>query len=274
MKDKRGRAVLISLSQLLLAFGCSDSEKGLFDMITDAGDGIGSSWADSAYIVSIESVEEATQGAVCSVSVTITPAQVSPSFVTGFRLLVGFDPACLCLMTVQPGEFLVDCDWEQFSYAQGVSTDCGPEPCPSGVVHMTGYVGVNDGDGDPLCLIEDWENEVELARLYFLVSDDRTLECTFVPIRFIWYDCNDNLLSTASDTVMFSRYLWDYQDSIREPSTSLHEYDGIFPSYLGALEDCINAAENPRVTIEPIRWIDFVNGGVDINCADSVDIRE
>ena len=101
----------------------------------------------------------------------------------------------------------------------------------------------------------------------FLVSNDRTYECQYAPIRFIWYACGDNTLSDKSgDTLYISRDVYDYNNLI--PITDI---SAPFPSWFGANMSCDVFLNDGKP--DPIRCIDFVNGGVDIVCADSIDAR-
>jgi hypothetical protein len=56
----------------------------------------------------------------------------------------------------------------------------------------------------------------------------------------------------------------DYSIDLADPTVP-------FPSYSGAHESCDIALEDGKP--DPLRFIDFVNGGVDIVCADSIDAR-
>jgi hypothetical protein len=45
-----------------------------------------------------------------------------------------------------------------------------------------------------------------------------------------------------------------------------------FPTYLGVQNECLNTTPDPNKP-DALEWIDFVNGGVDIVCADDIDAR-
>ncbi|MFH2048798.1 MAG: T9SS type A sorting domain-containing protein, partial [bacterium] len=106
--------------------------------------------------------------------------------------------------------------------------------------------------------------------LDFLVTDDRTFECMYVPIRFYWTDCGDNAISyhensdvdhPYSQVLGISRFVYDFEGAeITGENT--------FPTYFGAPAVCM---EGDKVL--PVRFVDFINGGVDIVCADSIDGR-
>jgi hypothetical protein len=106
-----------------------------------------------------------------------------------------------------------------------------------------------------------------IVTLTFFLSNDRTLECMFVPVRFYWMDCGDNVISTiGGDTLAVNRFIYDYV------GCSYHEiqdYTYGFPGWFGAPDiPCLQGDKEV-----PIRFVDFCNGGVDIVCADSIDAR-
>jgi len=116
-----------------------------------------------------------------------------------------------------------------------------------------------------------------LANLRFLVSNDRTLECSFVPVRFFWYECGDNTLSSADGSLlMVSAAVYDFTAyGSAFIGTSIAKTAGVvFPTYLGAQEECIcTPNDDPTCKVAARSMVDFQNGGVDIVCADSIDAR-
>jgi hypothetical protein len=197
----------------------------------------------------------------------------------GFDFLIQYDASALTLVTVDPGQFIYDCGWEYFTYRFGASGNCGAGACPSGIVRIVSIADMNNGANHPDCFTNF--GSTELAVLDFLVTDDRTMECQYVPIRWIWYDCGDNAISSKTgDTLFLSRYIWEFEAlvedsdaSIDDPSTSIHDglYD--FPSLYGARTECFDSTYNDDDELKPVIYslIDFVNGGIDIICADSID---
>jgi len=50
----------------------------------------------------------------------------------------------------------------------------------------------------------------ELAVMKFYVTNDRTYECQYLPMRFYWQDCGDNAISSISgDTLYIDRGIYD-----------------------------------------------------------------
>jgi hypothetical protein len=111
--------------------------------------------------------------------------------------------------------------------------------------------------------------------LDFLVTNDRTFECQYVPIRFFWVDCGDNSISyNPSDDatgleqrLAVSRAIYDFDffaGDISNGSTG-------FPTYYGVQDYCLEGGGEDKPA--PEAFIDFINGGIDIVCADSIDDR-
>jgi hypothetical protein len=125
----------------------------------------------------------------------------------------------------------------------------------------------SNGAYHPTCFGPSTADTLQLASICFLVTNDRTLECQFAPIRFFWIDCGDNTLSSQwGDSLFISDEIYDYDNTV--PIN-----DGLagFPTFFGAQNVCIT---NPQPGKPPAsRCLDFYNGGIDIICADSIDAR-
>ena len=181
----------------------------------------------------------------------------------GFDFLIAYDASALTFVGAMEGDVYTNCGWEYFTYRYGAFGNCG-SACPSGMLRVVGIAETNNGPYNPSCF--DMANGDTFATLDFLVSDDRTLECQYVPIRFYWFDCGDNTISSKTgDSLFISRFVTDFEliGDITDP------YSG-YPTYTGAQDaDCF-AGDPTKV---PVRFIDFLNGGIDIACADSIDAR-
>jgi len=217
--------------------------------------------------VQIEKVEMQYQGHYANVSIFLNKG--SEAF-GGFDFLVAYDASALTFMGATLGAQLDGC-WEYFTYRYGWDGNCSGS-CPSGLLRVVGIADVNNGPyhPDPVCLRKQipFPGQDELVNLTFYVTNDRTFECMYVPIRFFWHDCGDNAISSVmGDTLWIDRDVYDYDWSMDyrliEPGT-IH-YGG--HEWIG---DCMNP--NPEKP-SPIEFIDFINGGIDIACADSIDAR-
>ena len=166
-----------------------------------------------------------------------------------------------------------DCGWEYFEYRFGPFGNCG-NGCPSGQLRVVGMAETNNGPVHPDCF-QVGTNEVVFT-MKFLVSNDRTLNCSFVPIRFYWYDCGDNTISNDLGTELYiANDVFDYVGEegldtwvkITPDDKSLIH----FPTYLGAENACVTSGGENKPAV--VRFIDFFNGGIDIICSDSIDKR-
>ena len=180
----------------------------------------------------------------------------------GYDFLIRYDASILTFTSATPGQLLVDCDWEYFTYRFGANGNCGPSACPSGIVRIVAIAETNNGDDHPLCFVGD----PELAVLHFMVSNDLTFECMFVPIYFYWYDCGDNTVSSVSgDTLWVSRHVYNWGNPVPI------EMEADFPTMYGANSSCDVALEDGKP--DPLRFLDLFNGGIKIPCSEEIDAR-
>jgi hypothetical protein len=193
----------------------------------------------------------------------------------GFDFLIAYDASALTFMGANTdlSALYQDCGWEYFVYRFGPFGNCG-NGCPSGQVRIVGMAETNNGPVHPSCFQVDADKVV--FTMQFLVSNDRTLNCSFVPIRFYWYDCTDNTISNDLGTELYiANDVFDYVgDEGLDTWVKITPADLdmiVFPTYLGAEEACVTSGgDNKPATA---RFIDFFNGGIDIACSDSIDKR-
>ena len=215
---------------------------------------------DACMHVQIEKVHEVIQGQYWDVNIYLNG---SGHDLGGFDFLIAYDASALLPSEVLEGDLFTSCGWEYFSYRYGPDGNCG-NGCPSGLLRIVGMAESNNGAYHPGCYFDGMLGT--LATVQFLVSNDRTYECMFVPISFFWLDCGDNAFSSKDgDTLWVSRDVFDF------------EYNNItnntygFPGYYGVHDSCLQGAFINKPV--PIRCVDFTNGGIDIICADSIDAR-
>jgi len=179
----------------------------------------------------------------------------------GFDFLIQYDPTALTFQSAVPGQLLVDCGWEYFTYRQGPDGNCGSNACPSGFLRIVAMAETNNGANHPSCFSGD---AGQLVSLEFLVTNDYAFSCMYAPIRWTWYDCGDNAISSKSgDTLFISRHVYDFNNA-----TPVEDLGAAFPTQFGAPAVC-----DTYDKAFPLRLIDFQNGGVDIICVDSIDGR-
>ncbi|MBU8932546.1 MAG: T9SS type A sorting domain-containing protein [candidate division Zixibacteria bacterium] len=223
--------------------------------------------------VYIEKTHKIYQGQFTDVSIYLDSTIQLPNEMGGFDFLVQYDASALTFQSAELGALLdtSGCAWEYFTYRYGPNGNCGPAACPSGFVRMIGIAETNNGANHPECFSG---TDGQLVSMNFLVTNDRTYECQYIPIRWSWYDCGDNTISSKSgDTLFMSRYVFDYYFDGEDPGwIPIHEtLISEFPTNNGAQEECLigGGPDKPY----PLTLIDFYNGGVDIACADSIDDR-
>jgi len=199
--------------------------------------------------------------------------------VGGFDLLIGYDATGLTFTGAELAQDLKDCGWEYFTYRYNWNGNCG-NGCPSGLLRLVGLAETNNGPVHPdAACLSDLQDK-GIATLTFLVSNDRNLECQYLPIRFYWMTCTDNTMSDLTgDTLYMARniYNWDAA-SYLDPLLAINHgitvnEDGIFwPGYYGWAVECW-PGQAPDIKQYPLVYLDFIDGGVDVICADSIDAR-
>jgi hypothetical protein len=199
--------------------------------------------------------------------------------VAGFNFLIQYDAGALVFQKATAGTFLSDCAWEYFSYRLGATDDCGADHCPPGVLRIVALADQTDGNpaDHPDCYTNDGvigegggsSTSTELARLTFQIMDDPDVGCTFAPVRFLWNECGDNVLTSAiGETQLISRQVYDFSgnDGFDEPVfIDITGLDNALPTLTGAPSP--ECETNP--VYDNVRGIDCYDGGVDIICTDS-----
>ncbi len=220
--------------------------------------------ATEPFAIQIQKTHGTFQGGHELVDVTVN---LGSEAMWGFDILIAYDASALSFQTALEGSVYAACGWEYFTYRYGANGNCG-NACPSGLLRVVGLAETNNGPNHPSCFDAVGET---LFTLDFLVTDDRTFECMYVPIRFFWTDCGDNAISfheladvanPYSQTLAISRWVFEFEGM---EITG----EGTFPTYFGApTSPCMEGDKDV-----PVRFVDFINGGVDIVCADSIDGR-
>ncbi len=220
-------------------------------------------------IVNISKMHDVLQGHYIDVPITIENSDLDMG---GFDFLIAYDASALAFTEAEPGQLLEDCGWEYFTYRYGVDGNCG-DACPSGLLRIIAIAETNNGPNHPSCYGPPDTDPHELAKMKFFVTNDRTFECQYAPIYFFWDDCNDNAISSIDGEILLidraiydfeeNRIIWDEDDDDQFPE------DERIP-FVGAPDFCLNPdPDKPSA----LRAIDFVYGGIDIVCADSIDLR-
>jgi hypothetical protein len=258
----------------LISFNTTNNDgNNVFDIEVEVTDGHATATchqfvnvlSSQPYEIQIEKTHNSFQGAHEYVDLSVN---LGSEPMWGFDLLVAYDASALSFQAAQPGSIYSACGWEYFTYRYGAAGNCSGG-CPSGLLRVVGFAETNNGANHPTCFNATGKT---LAVLDFLVTDNRTFECQYVPIRFFWLDCGDNTVSyheladaahPYSQTLGVSRFVYDYDNTM-----NIADGSAMFPTYLGAPTECLAGDKDV-----PVRFVDFINGGVDIVCADSIDDR-
>lgn len=249
-------AVIICIGILPALFGCDADKK-----VVSSGNGpVNDGDTTSAFWkVEISHETDVIQGRYLDVDVTLAACSTA---VGAFDLKMAYEYNAILFAGAELGQYFLDCDWEYFTYRNNYCDSCLQTPI--GIVWLIGEADRNNGavHPDEQC-IADAAGEI-LAKVKFYVTNDRQWACTKHPIRFYWDECGDNTIVTYSrDSLGIDRVIYDTD------STRIEDYHAEFPGYFGAADDsCLTA---PKVV--PFRGIDFVNGGIDIICGDSIQTR-
>jgi len=271
--------------------GAVDPFGGVFNVTVEVSDGapvcdpcspVNSAeytFAISVYLgqIQISKEEDVYLGQPREVTISFSDISFFETPIGGFDFLIQYDPSVMIFTSAEPGAFLTGCEWEYFTYRFGASGNCGPNACPSGIVRVVAMGETTGGNlaHSPICWIAGAGDE--LVVLDFLVSSDANLECNFAPIRFIWYDCADNGISSQyGDTLFVSKYVWDFGGFDEFGNPIFNEITGIdntFPTMTGIVDGDGELIMGCNVSAKGEPWplIHFNNGGLDIACADSID---
>ncbi len=218
------------------------------------------------YAITIEKTHNTPFGQIEDVHVTLDNSVNPGNPMGGYDLLIDYDQSVLSLTSVDPGGLILNCGWEYFTYRFGTNGNCGANACPEGKVHIVAIAETNNGNNHPSCFGQTPAANSDLAVLHFMVTNDYSNECQYVPIRFMWYDCGDNAISSKTgDTLFISRHIWDWATGADLAGNTP------YPTYHGANSSCDTLIGDGKP--DPVRAIDFYNGGVDIVCIDSIDDR-
>lgn len=205
--------------------------------------------------ITIKNQPQGLMGRTCGISV-IKSAGVGD--IDRFDFRIRFNSAALPLFGINPGGlFQSPYEWEYFTYLID-TIPYGTGLYPWQTVKVTGVADLDDGDHHPTG--KSIPDGTVLFNLNFLITTNRTYACNYLPVNFVWKDCDDNLLILPdSDTVIkvYSRDVYDpWGLAITSPAAP-------YPAIQGAPGECIELND-------PDRRINFHNGGIDLVCNDSV----
>jgi len=170
--------------------------------------------------------------------------------VAGFDIRIALESQYLEILEILPGEVLDSCSWEFFKAKP--DDDVARENYPRSVWHVVALAELIVDETEPHCYGLD--RQASLLRLVVSSEHVDLAPDAEVAVFFFWESCSDNSVSgVTGNTLLLSSKLYDYYP------VDDYESDGLFPTRLGAPEQCID----PSVTNPPRRRIEFHNGGVE-----------
>jgi hypothetical protein len=272
-------ALTINASTGLITFVTDEADAGTlgqtFDIVVAVSDGLDVTectthitvLATEPFMIQIEKTHGTYQGGHETVDITF---EAGSEALGGFDFLIAYDASALNFVGALEGNIFADYAWEYFTFRYGADGNCG-NGCPSGLLRLVGIAETNNGAYHPNNLYLEVGDV--FATLDFLVTDDRTFECMYVPIRFFWMDCGDNSVAyyAAEDLLKqaalqgITRYVFDF-DLVGD----ITDYGTGYPTYTGAQDEDCFVGDPMKI---PTRFVDFVNGGIDIICSEEIDAR-
>ena len=111
----------------------------------------------------------------------------------GFDFLLCYDQTAISLITVTQGSAIST--WEYFTYRLTTNGNCGTG-CASGMVHLIAIADLNNGTAHPPA--GAFTPLGAIGVISFRVTSDRNFIDQCIPIRFCWFDCTDNTISSKS----------------------------------------------------------------------------
>lgn len=215
---------------------------------------------ENSYQIKIARVDKVLPGSTVTVPVYLNSASGE---IGGFDLLLEYDSRILNFQMASIGEQLGEngCGWEYFTYRNEVA-DTGSL---YQIFRIVAVAETNNGDVHPSCYLPG-TMPAELFSVNFLVTNDRIFECDFAAIRFRWADCGDNTIAgvDGQEVYVANKVFTPSENNlnlidITDPNTGFPTNTGFQP------QTCSAPALMPA--------IDFINGGVDIICANAIDHR-
>ena len=198
----------------------------------------------------------------------------------GFDFLIGYDASALAFTGAIKGvlfDIPGNYEWEYFTYRYNWNGNCG-NGCPTGLLRVVGMAESNNGVHNPVSVMVP--DGTVLFQLDFLVTNDRTFECMYVPVYFYWMDCGDNTIAfryrsdpTGLDikTAVSDKVYWYNGFDPLFPYYEITDREYGFPTYYGVQDFCLVNELFPNKI--PTPFINFFDGGFDIICAGDIDAR-
>lgn len=184
-----------------------------------------------------------------AVQVQITLFNTNPGIeLGGFDLLFEYSQY-LNLNSVTSATMISDCEWEYFGYSQPYTN----------IVRIIALAEINNGPYHPSCYLD---STGRIATAEFIINDTSTGDDRFLPIKWKWYDCGDNGISSRDGYALHvSNDVYGFDGYTHEVITA----DTAFPTYYGMPAVCMEDS-----TENLLRTFDFYNGGINSHYIDTI----
>lgn len=189
-------------------------------------------------------------------SVTVTVSGLTTT-ISGFRLALGIEEAKVSLLQVRPGTFMTGCQWEYLSWKLFHPTPI--TQLPFGGSHITAVLEINgqaSATAGHVATCNSSPGQMELVKLNFmLATSNKSNQCAFLPLRFYWRDCRDNVLYSMSGDTAYAA------NQVSEGSPVPTPLNASFPGFGSPAHLC-----DSSVTKHYDPSLAALNGGFDLVC--------
>ncbi len=202
----------------------------------------------SATTITIPRTHNTQLGDTVLMPVQLDRNEPGPEF-SSFKLRIHYTAFLVDLISVEPGDMLSGCGWEQFEYQLGsLNADS------IGTITISAVANVAGIPGAPSCYLGPALGSI--VNLKFHVPNDESNECQTAFVNFYWLNCNDNAFATIAGDSLYV-------------AGDVYEWDWILPvpaalsTYAGLPNSCLSGPIDGRT---PHRAITYKQGFIDITC--------
>lgn len=177
-----------------------------------------------------------------------------PKPVSAIRLAMVVDTSILKWVEVVPGVWndTSACKWAEFGHRVEMSEFAGRNNTQLGVLRIEARADPNVLGENAGCFPLEHDPDTAFTMRFF-VTNDRSVQGDFMPVNFVWYDCDDNILvDITGDTTFVANEVKNCRYETIPPADD-------FPSFGGLPPECAQQHDRPP----RIANVQFCNGGFD-----------
>ena len=198
--------------------------------------------------ISIPKTHNTQLGDTVLMSVRLDRDEAGPEF-GSFKLQIHYTAFLVDLVSVEPGDMVSGCGWEQFDYQLSMLNADS-----LGIITISAVADVAGIPGAPGCYLGPALGS--MVNLKFHVPNDESKQCQTAFVRFFWPDCNDNSLTTRDgDSLYVADYVYEWYYALPVPAT--------LSTYAGLPNSCLSGPIEGKT---PYRAITYKPGFIDITC--------